>query len=555
MATAQTDLGIDGTLAILLANNPIVEPLDGPTAIKQLVQSYFPDTLYNTGSDTRLFKLLTAMAGDSGAGALKKMTLASRLKNEGPLLVWHDLDTYYANIFRFPRLPSEMYNYDPASMALEKQVWDKITAADQSYRRRVLDFFHGTRFGNSPLGIALVAKAGSGEDVDVVENYRYIFDQASDSPLGLQKIGDSSSCSEFVLQPRVINNINSQSDILTITSTSSNHIGTYTITYADVPSSPVPLLATAEQVENAINSIGGDGDSAIIQPGDVAVVQVDDNDYKLTINNPQLSPFFFSVYEDGLMIDNGNRISITYPLRDTFYVARFRGPNTAWYEEHLASLEDGTFVDSADARLGNFTQNTTIYFDPAIERNMVEMLDHVRPIGALMTIKPNTERLIDVSVNKVFASSENFHISRFVTGNPNVQWPETDPSLGYFIGGSIFTSQPGAAGSSAVVEESVESEATYFAYATSAIPVIFHTIDSVFAYRDDALLILSMVRPQFYTDSYLFFRSEHSGIFSEAVNLTWYNFLKQIRPTDIFPAVLALAAQASPLVMTSQVIT
>jgi hypothetical protein len=528
---AQLNLSPTGAVVYTVNANPIVEPLDGPNNISDLLDR-FPTDLYHTGTDSRLYKFLLALCGDSGAGMLKKLSLQARLKNEGPLLIWHDLDTFYANVFNFPRLKSEIYTFDPSNMALEKQVWDKIAEADRAYQRRVIDFFHGTRYGNSPYGIALVAKAGAGQDIDVVENYRYLFDQRSDDILGIQKQGDSSSYSEFVVQPRILNNSNVRDNQFQLTIDAL--LGTFTLFYEDVQTVPIPVNATAEQISDALTH------NDLLVPGDIDVGGTG-HSFTITILNQQFSPFLFSVEADSTLLLNGGSVSITYPVAETFYVARFRGPNISWYEQNIRDIDNGTFIDDSTHRIGNLTTKTTVYLNPDIERNMVGTIDHIKPVGTLMTVKPATERYIETNVNSVMATTENIHVSRFVTGNPNVAWPAADPTQGFFI-------QPQA--SQQVIENGIENEATFWALSERALPVVFQTIDSAFAYRSDALVDPSYGTSNFYAVDYNTFRSEHYGQFSEVSSLTWFNFLRNIRDDDYFAAPLALAAQNTPLIIT-----
>jgi hypothetical protein len=528
---SQLNISPTGAVVYTVNANPIVEPLDGPNNISQLLDR-FPSSIYHTGTDSRLYKFLLALCGDSGAGMLKKLSLQARLKNEGPLLIWHDLDTFYANVFNFPRLKSEIYTYDPANMALEKQVWDKISEADRSYQRRVIDFFHGTRYGNSPYGVALVAKAGSGQDIDVIENYRYLFDQRSDDILGITKQGDSSSVSEFVLQPRILDNSNIQANTLQLNLNATS--GNFTILYENFASVPIPTSATSEQIQDALTH------NDLFVPGDIDVGGTGQS-FTITVINQQFSPFLFAVEGDTEFLLNGGTVSLTYPIADVFYVARFRGPNMSWYEDNLRDIDSGTFIDDSFHRQGNLTPTTTVYLNPDIERNMVATLDHIKPVGTLMTVKPATERYIEANVNAVMATSENLHVSRFVTGNPDVAWPTPDPTAGFFI--EPQTNQE-------VIQGGVENEATFWSFSERALPVVFQTIDSAFAYRSDALLDPTYGTSDFYSITYNAFRSEHYGRFAEVTSLTWFNFLRNIRDDDYFAAPLALAAQNTPLIIT-----
>ena len=194
----------DPTLTQTTANTPVVEPLDGPTTVDD-VMDRFPEEIYQQGKDTHLYRFLTALAGDAGAGFLKAQAFAARLQFEAEFLNFEVLDAFYAAQFRFNRLKSETYpSYNPDTDALTPTQWDAIQLADQHYKQRVADFFTSLRYGTAPLGMALAAQAASGVPCEVIENYKWIFDQFSDDPLGLAGYGTTNSTAEFIVVPRFI---------------------------------------------------------------------------------------------------------------------------------------------------------------------------------------------------------------------------------------------------------------------------------------------------------------------------------------------------------------
>lgn len=195
----------DPTVTQNTALNPVVEPLDGPTAVDD-VMDRFPEEVYQQGRDTHLYRFLTALGGDSGAGLLKTQSYAARLKYEAEFLNFQVLDAIYGIQFGLARLKTETYpDFDPNSDALTPEDWDAVLLADQSYRQRCLEFFTATRLGTSPLAMAFAAQAGSGSQAEVTENYLWIFDQYSDMQLGLLPYGTTVSTSEFIVFLRSLN--------------------------------------------------------------------------------------------------------------------------------------------------------------------------------------------------------------------------------------------------------------------------------------------------------------------------------------------------------------
>lgn len=184
-------------------NNIAIEPLDGPTSVED-VMDRFPEEVYQQGRDSHLYRFLTALCGDAGAGLAKKQAYASRLRYEAEFVNFRVLDRLYAAQFTFQRLGSETYDYDVDVDGLTPTQWDEVQLADQAYYHRMQEWWTATRHGNSPEGIRLAAQAGTGIDCDVVEHYNFVFDQLSDLPLGLKPSGTGLSTGEFVIIPRFL---------------------------------------------------------------------------------------------------------------------------------------------------------------------------------------------------------------------------------------------------------------------------------------------------------------------------------------------------------------
>lgn len=415
MPTLQ-ELGADTgqELEFIQANDSQVEPLDGPVSIEALMDR-FPETTYTQGRDTHLYKFVAALCGDAGAGLLKRQSYIARLKNEGELLTFKDLDSLYAQVLRFPRLKSELYELDPDTAVLTKEEWDNIAKADEHYRHRVMDFFNGARLGNSPEGMEYIAKAGSGVPVEVIENYKALFDLNADDKLGLIIQGNSNSVHEFVLIPRILDNTGA------------------------------PDLEVAYQSN----------------------------------------------------------------------VTKTTNPTTG-----ADTWQTGT--------------NVGAFLEPDIERNMVDTLDKLRPVGALMTIKARSLGYNLVAPIAVDASSERIHLIRFITGSQGVEWPVPDNDGNFIVGG-------------------VETETKSFALSGREFPSIFHTIEGIHAYDNRALEDSSYNTSNFYlvtngVSPYMGYDSEHIGKFYKWVS-DIFPFLKTVSDQARFTAEEAIAAPNTPLVL------
>lgn len=369
----------DPQVTTLVASSPVVEPLGGPKSPADLMDR-FPAAVYAQGTDTHLYKLIETLCGDAGAGLLQKQTYIARLQGEAEILSFKDLDTFYTQHFRFNRIRPEIYSLDADTQSMTQAELDDVRLKDDRYKHRVQDFFNATRLGNSPSGMALAAKAGSGVEVEVRENYKAIFDKYSDLPLGLRYWGQSQSVFEFVLMPR-------------------------------------------------LDASGG------------------------VLND-----------EYAFEAENVSVVNVTFPVPGT---AARPQTYTAPVKTSKVFMTKPDYIAGL-ALIGETTEGW-YYLSPDIHRNMLDVLDRLRPVGALMTVLPQPFRHLVVGVSGVGESSERMSLARFVNGRSDVNWPAVDRVNAFFVQGGI------------------ENEAQQFADSAVDLPVVFHTIESVTAYTDHAL--------------------------------------------------------------------
>ncbi len=480
--------------------SPLVEPLDGFATVDQVFDR-FPEEVYNQSRDSHLYLFLQALCGDSGAGVLKKQSYIARLKNEGALLVYQDLDTFYTQSFTFPRLPDEIYvDLDPTADILTKQEWDQISLADDKYRNRIKNFFNATRLGNSPDGIALAAEAGSGIHCDVFENYKAYYDLLSDDPLGIDFQGVTNSPHEYVVIPRVINPDGTVGDAgytSTLQQTSATQYA-YATEWA---------INTTYAVNQIVYPTVPDGHFYIItaQTGNSGVTQ---------------PPFS------------------TYVLGETFVQGNIT------YMDIGTSIDDYTYNTTGD-NTANPAAGTYPQLDPLIESNMVHTIDELRPVGALMTIQVAQQHFVPIIDDlgnpytpTARASSNNFKLNRFVTGNTNVAWPDVDTVTGDRSQGRW-------------IQSGVENQQIDFPLVPITHPVIWQTVDNTHAYTDGALTDAAYGTDDFYggiIPVYPKYRSEHTGPTQGDFSLI-FPFLQSAPTDDVFSSDKAIAKQSTPVVL------
>lgn len=222
-----------------------VEPLGGPQNPKNYLDR-FPDTVYNKGIDSHLVKLMYALIGPAGSGWLRKNYLQARLIIEQHGLSTFDLDAFYGDPFAFGRILEETYDEDPNGL-LPRSEWDAIKAKDAQYRNRAIDFLNAARAGTTNLGIQLAAKSGLGQDVDVFENYKTLWNNLSDDPIDIDNFGVTDLMGEAIIVPRR----DTSNSALQVISISGNPTGgTFTLGYPYGRSSQIISHTNEVQILN-----------------------------------------------------------------------------------------------------------------------------------------------------------------------------------------------------------------------------------------------------------------------------------------------------------------
>lgn len=190
--TAGTDL--------TLVPRPIYEPLNAPDRLASKLDRFGDH--YDLSSSSNLYRFLLALCGESGAGQIKKQMLYPRLQSSLTATSFSDLDRLYGNPLGLPRMSSELYSVDPRNEALTQDQWIDVRIKDAQYRARCLLWMRAILSGPTPDGIKLAAEAACGIDCDVVEQYIYLENQASDHPTTMTNWGSTNSPQEFVIVPQ-----------------------------------------------------------------------------------------------------------------------------------------------------------------------------------------------------------------------------------------------------------------------------------------------------------------------------------------------------------------
>lgn len=366
----------------------LIEPLGGP----QGVQSYldgFPDEVYNKSIDSHLVKFLYALLGPVGIGSVRRNYLEARLVYEDHGLELSNLDQFYGNPFQFGRIEDEEYTENVLGL-LSQEDWEKIRSKDARYRNRVIDFMSGARAGNTPLGMRLVARSGLGHEVEIIENYRYLYDSNSDDPLGLDYFGRTQFLNEMVILPRqeVGRSEVQKISLLGVTG------GSFRFIMRDQYSTSISYDATRQTVQAVLESL------TAIGSGNVEVT-----------GGPAPSSPFFIRFLGNLSDTNVTQLGTSNELLGT-------------NPQIVATTVTQGFDSTAEAV--NITPRDQHYLQQAVDRT--------RPVGVIPTMAPASGVKSNTTWIRAGASSEFDELLRYVTGSGSMQWPTRD-SVHWIEGG------------------------------------------------------------------------------------------------------------------------
>lgn len=464
----------------------IIEALGGPEQPSALLDR-FPDTLYNKSPDSHLVRLLYVLLGPVGVGQISKSYLEARLALEAMGVELFDLDAFFGDPFAFGRVLEEEYSDDLDGL-LDSAAQDRIRSRDARYRSRALDFLGGVRLGNSPEGMRLIARAGLGHDVEIVENYKYLFDVHSDDPKGYRYFGRTASTEEMVVLPR---QQVSRSEVQTITLYGSPTGGYITPTFngrtSDAPgftNIPYNAPATGDWVDN---------------PGWIEVLP----DGRRVLDRQLVTAGVQDILEAHPDIGHGNVRVEGGPGPDAAWAVTFMGnlsgrdvaeiglqgdPNqTLTGGDPLRTARVRTTVGGLDA------SEEIVEIGPREQYHLQQALDRIRAITIIPTVAAATGRHSTVAPLSSFAASEFIEVVRYVTGNPAVKWPTPDGTLW--------------------VEASVEHEAPRAVNAQRAHYQGFHNVQATRAYTEAAPADAANYEAGIIAPDY---SSEHTGFFSPA---------------------------------------
>lgn len=405
-------------------------PLGGP----QHPQTYldrFPEEVYARSLDSHLVKFMYALLGPAGVGWLRKNYLEARLKLEDYGIETFDLDAFYGNPLGFSRILEEIYDTDPGGL-IPRDKWEEIRAKDAKYRNRALDYVQGARAGNTPFGMHLVARSGLGHEVEIIENYKYIYDQLSDDVLGIPKRGFTNSTEEMIVLPR-----------------------------RELPQSEIQILQ--------INGLASAGSLQLYFPmGEEATHTTAAIAYNAT--HDTIQTFLEAIPSIGV----GNVKVTGGPLPDQpvtiHFTKRLAFRNVPELQVSVNSLTGVgviTVTISTD-RDGTAQTDEIVNLSDLDKHHLMEALSRIKPVQTIVTFGSSPGLRSHQAFSASFAGSVYNEVVRFVTGAQQVTWPA--------VAGSNW------------IEKGIENEAPRALGDLKQHYQGFHNITSITSYTEAALL-------------------------------------------------------------------
>lgn len=375
---------------VTVGQNILAEPINGTQDIFYYLEN-FPESVYRKSPETNLYKFMLSLMGPSGVGLVGKQIYEQRQTLEELGLSAEALDEFFGNPLGFARKFNEIYvtHQNPITPLIEQT----MRSADSTFFARSVNYLSGARAGNTPLGIEKVAMAGLGYGAEVIENYKFLYDQHSDLPLGLPRYGQTLSTEEFIIIPQPEVSVTPTLNIKLVAA-SGGHISIgfgrseqpTTIAVNDESWLPpnqqklVTISPTASrlEVQEALEELPNIGKE------NVSVVGVAGN--------------WYITFQNKIDTDNIGLLNIyNYMTKGTIYLTTYYG--------FVETNEESINVNSSDAY------------------TMLSALNNTKPVDSIPTIYPNSGAFRRVFWKNVVGSSEYSEGVKFVTGLAAITWP------------------------------------------------------------------------------------------------------------------------------------
>lgn len=402
-------VGIPG-FSDTVRQNFLLEPLGGPRDTFYYLHR-FPEEIYNKSPDTHLYKFMRALLGENGVNWIKKNHFEARVGLEELGVDMFDLDAYYGSPFGFGRILEEEFEDDPFSL-IDKTQWEQIKAKNARYRNRALDYMNGARAGNTPLGMRLAAKSGLGHDVEIIENYKYLFDVHSDDPLGLTYYGKTLSTEEMIVLPRREVGSSEIQQVYIYGEPNAPNTGSFYFLYNGIYSN----LYTYEYDDgggiDVLNTIPWNGTRDHVRLALEAI--------------PEIGP-------GNVDVQGGPGPNLPWAITFTGQLAARDVPELQIIHNlsYSGDLDQPIVAKVVTLYGGREAIDEVVNIPPKDEYTLQSAVDRIRAQTTIMTLGESRGLRERNNWNVAAATSEYTEVVRYVTGASFVKWPAPDPARTY----------------------------------------------------------------------------------------------------------------------------
>lgn len=463
-----------------------IEPIGGPTGPLNALER-FPDALYNKSPDTHFVRFMYSLLGPAGVGWIKKQYLDAKLAIYAQGFNAFSIEKYYGDPFSFGRILEEELPEDPEGL-LTREEWEIIKSRDESYRNRAITFFNAARAGGTPEGMELAAQSGLNHSVFIVENYKYLFDQHSDEPMGLPYYGRTASTEEFIMVPRQDTSRSEQQIISFAESTAVS--GSFQLEFNGQFTGFLEYTANNFEVETALTGLANIGKGGVAVGG-----------------GPCPNPFI-----------------VTFTGR----LSNQKVPTIKIISHLLNNLEEPIPMFVRILVGGVAPVDETVILSDEYQHNAEAAVDFLRPLASLPTPTTGSGTRTRQEFKTIHSSSNYAEAIKFVTGSESVKWPEPD---------ALNWIEPGKEKESKRIEGDLQAH--YTAY---------HTISGVTAYTDDALNDKEYENLLSVLENY---KSEHVGRYDPRATQAFPFLASELDDSVVFAASKSIPPCSIPMEITS----
>lgn len=132
---------------------------------------HMDDGVYDLSPESVLVRLIGAILGDGGLGGVQRSIQLRRLQEQISTTSFTDLDRFFGGLLGINRRQSELLDINPHVDLATLAKWDDIQLKDASYRSRAMQMAQGYQTGPTVDGVRQVARAITGQEVDVIEGW------------------------------------------------------------------------------------------------------------------------------------------------------------------------------------------------------------------------------------------------------------------------------------------------------------------------------------------------------------------------------------------------